>query len=477
MTRINHTKYNRNFRNTVRATVWLSFTLLLTVSGAAKAQVVPTASAATSLLSPLTLDQAVSIALKQNPQEYIARTQQTQAAGQKTIAQSQYLPTVTPSYQYQRVTQNRYGSGTSYIVSNGGTGTQTISSSSSVNGGTGGLSISQTLFDNGAREVANAQARRGADIANYNMADVRQQIVLAVTQDYYNLLRQVDQVKVAQADVDRYNQTVALTEAQAKAGTAAQKDVLQAQANLASAQITLLQDQNLIKTASASLKNSMGVESNAVVQPVALATGTSSDLAAPPESGAEKTLDQYVEEAYDSRPDLKEQQAAVSSQDLSVKSARLNAGLQVNGTYNYTYTPFNDIGARGTGSSLYATFSYPLFDGGSSRATVRVAQAQRDAVKDQLEQDRQNVRLGVETYFTQRSEALQRTHLAQIAIQAAQTNYDAAVASRKAGVATILDVTTAQATLTTTQNQYVGAVYDFYIADANLKRATGTITE
>ncbi len=37
----------------------------------------------------------------------------------------------------------------------------------------------------------------------------------------------------------------------------------------------------------------------------------------------------------------------------------------------------------------------------------------------------------------------------------------------------MLDITTAQATLTQAESQYVTAVYNFYIADAQLQRALG----
>jgi len=47
------------------------------------------------------------------------------------------------------------------------------------------------------------------------------------------------------------------------------------------------------------------------------------------------------------------------------------------------------------------------------------------------------------------------------------------IASRKEGIGTVLDVTMAQATLTQAQSQYVSAVYNFYIADAQLQRAIG----
>ena len=49
----------------------------------------------------------------------------------------------------------------------------------------------------------------------------------------------------------------------------------------------------------------------------------------------------------------------------------------------------------------------------------------------------------------------------------------ATAALQKSCIGTVLDVTMAQATLTQAQSQYVSAVYNFYIADAQLQRATG----
>ncbi len=90
-----------------------------------------------------------------------------------------------------------------------------------------------------------------------------------------------------------------------------------------------------------------------------------------------------------------------------------------------------------------------------------------------MEQVRQQIRLDVEQAYATRATNLQAAGLAQAAVTAAQVNYDSAVAARQEGIGTVLDITTAQATLTQAQNQFVTAVYNFYIADAQLQRALG----
>ena len=441
------------------------------------------------------MQQALAIALRQQPQQYIAKASTTEALGNKQQATAQYFPTLTPAYQYENnsrslyavpvqtfttPTSNRDDDGhrdRGWTVRTGtGTGTTTTITNSAnevsiVRGGGLSVSLAQTLFDSGQRELVNAQARRAVEAARYGETNTRQDVILTVTQDFYNLLQAIDLVKVAQAQVARYQQTLDITQAQATAGTVAAITVYQARADLATAQVTLLQDQNSVSTNAAALKNALGVETSDPVQPAPLAPGD--QLPPLPSSGPQQTLDQYVQIAYNSRPDLRQQQAVAQSNADAVKSAQINAGLSVSTTLALTYQATNDVGYRGLDTQLLLNGSYPLFDAGKARGAVRVARAQRDAAQDQLAVIRQSIRQNVEQSYGTRAEALQATTLAQAAVQAAQVNYDAAVASQKAGVDTILDVTTAQATLTQAQDQYVTAIYNFYTADAALRRAIG----
>jgi len=462
----------------------------------AKAQVAPSAGAVRALPTPLTLADAVAIALHQQPTGYISQTQITSANGQKAQARARYFPTLTPEFRYQDSRNTFYGINTgggttSIMTPTGGTGgtgaggtgtagtqtTQTVTGPQSLDGvsvtrGSGStLTLQQTLFDSGTRESINAQARRGLDAARFGRTDTRQQIILAVTSDFYSLLRADDLVKVSQAQVTRAQQTVNQTQGQIDAGVAARADILQSQADLANAQVTLLQNESAVRSSEAALKNVMAIETST---PLQLATLAAADaLPPPPNAGPERTLDDYVQQAYAARPDLRQQLSVIEVSRQSVKQAHIAAGPALTGSYVLTYQPQNDLGAKSTDSQVLVTASYPLFDAGRARGAVRVAEAGRDADLDRLEQLRQNIRLDVEQSFYDRSLALQRTQLAQIAIQAAQASFDAATARRQAGIGTVLDITTAQVSLTQAQNGYVSAIYDFYTADARLRRATG----
>ncbi len=491
-----------------RTTAALAFFALFAFFPACSAfcQVAPPAPLA--LPTPLTRPHALARALRQQPQQYLARTQVTQAQGQKLEALSQYFPVLTPSYQYQNTSSALYGvspGGVTTITTGagtGGTGTGTGTTGTGTTGtgtaGTGtttgtagtttivqtpanevsivrggGLSVglSQTLFDTGQREAANTEARRAVDAAEENNRFTRQTIISNVTQDYYQLLLNRDLVKVAQAQVARYQQTADVTQAQIDAGTTAAKDMYQAKSDLANAQVTLLTDQNAVQTASAALKNAIGINLNGVLEIAPLTPGD--QLPPVPSPGQALPLDAALTAAFAGRPDVRQQQAVVQSDSAALRLAQREAGLTVKGDYTVNYQATNDVGTRGVNSELLLSGSYPLFDAGLARGAVRIAQATRDAALDQLELVRQQVRLDVEQAYSTRQTNLEAAGLAQAAITAAQVNYDATIASRKEGIGTVLDVTTAQATLTQAQSQYVSAVYNFYIADAQLQRSIG----
>ena len=453
----------------------LGILLVALLPTAALCQVVPPAP--TALPSPLTLQAAITIALRQQPQIYIARTQITQASGQKLQAQSQYYPTLTPRYQFQSRRQTFLGLSTNTVTAPTTTSpistvTQTTTNQAAlVQGGGLSVSLNQNLFDGGAREAANSQARRAVDAADFGSLNTRQATILTVTQDYYQILLAQDLVKVAQAQVVRYQQAVELAQAQIAAGTLAAKNVYQAQSDLANAQVTLLQNQNQRQLASAALKNALGVATSAPVDPAPLSAAD--QLPPLPLPGPALTVDAALTTAYAYRPDLRQQQAIVESQNAALQLAKRQAGLTVRGDYALTYQATNDLGARGTDSQILLTGSYPLFDAGNVRGAVRIGEAQRDLARNQLEQIRQQVRQDVESAVGTRATNLQEAQLAQAAITAAQVNFDAAIAARREGIGTLLDITIAQATLTQAQNQYVTAIYNFYTADAQLQRALG----
>ena len=356
------------------------------------------------------------------------------------------------------------GTGTGIgTTTGGGTNTTIIYGSSASESRTEVVALSQVIYDSGKSEANVGFARRSVFGAEYSLGDARQSVILNVTESYYNLLRNRELVRVQQENVRLAQTTLEAIQAQVLAGTAAQSDTLQAQSNLANARINLLSAQNDVRNQEAALKNAMGVIAS---QPLILADTV---VPTPNPTPDPQPLDSYVQTAFVNRLDIKQQQESIYAQGYNVRIAQINNGVQVNASVNegFQFTP-----DQGEERSFVVAFTYPLFDAGSTRAAVRATKAQQEAARRTLDALEQNVRLDIEQQYNTRELARLRVAAADLAVQAGQLNYTAALEKQRNGLVNILDVLNAQVQFVTAQVLQVQAIYDFYIADARLSRDT-----
>ena len=409
----------------------------------------------TDLSKPLSLDRAIRIGLLRQNSIAIAQTQADIAQARLTEARSSYFPQITPTFQYQT---NLSPGGSVFI--NG----QRFGGSASSETRTELLAARQLIFDSGRREASVGAARRNVFGSEYGLGNQRQDVVLNITTGYFNLLRDRELVRVEQESVKRAEETSRAIQAEFEAGTAARSDTLQSQSDLANARVALLSAQNGYQVQEANLKNAMGVVSN---QPLIL---DDAPIPSPNTAADPLPLNKYIQTAYLNRLDVKQQQERIYAQGYSVRIARINSGVSVQAdiTEGYQLDP-----TSGEERTFIVSATYPLFDAGNSRAVVRENKAQWEAEKRNLDQLQQNIRLNVDQSYSTREQAKQRLVGANVAVTAAQENYNAALAKNKEGLINILEVINAEVLLINAQVQQVQAIYDYYIADAQLLRDTG----
>jgi outer membrane protein len=403
------------------------------------------------LPQPLTLKDAIRIALQKHPSVAIAKNQLEQAKARRVQAEARYFPTLSPSVSY--VNQQ-----TRTALPGFGTRIGKIDETRS------DIALRQTVFDSGQREISAAQARRSVEASEQAYREAVQQKVLSVTTAYYELLRRIALLRVAEASVQRAQQTVDVVRAQVEVGVAAQKDVLQAEAELANAQVSLIQARNQVRLAEASLRNELGIGQEVPVQVAEVGEQEAGQL--PPLT----SLEDYLKQAFAQRPDYQRQRVSSEIQRLSLRLAQIQAGLQIQSDFTYGRRIEPDPGDT---RSFSVVATYPLFDGGAARAAVRESRAGYDSAMQQLEQIKLAVRLDVEQAYLTRAEAQERLNAARKALEAARVNYEAALESRKEGVSSLIEVINAQVALVNAETNYVQAIYDLLAADARLQRAIG----
>ncbi len=420
------------------------------------AQPAPPPAAPAAAGPALTLDQAIQEALAQNPQ--ITAAQQTVAAAQQGVAAAHtgLAPTVS-------LTGNgNFGTSSATTVTSSGV-TQVLPGPQ----GTGSVSFVGTLplFDSGRTSAGVASAEAALAGAEAALRQTRQTVAIQTATAFFNVLSAEGLTTVRQAQLKQAQDQLALAQAQVRAGVAAQADVVQVQAQVALAQVNLLSAQAGIGTGKASLQALLAADVAAPVEVQALP-------AAPPVT---ITAEAALQQALANRPEIASAQAQVQSAQAGLELARVNAGPQFTVGLNTAYTPLSTSSSISNSVSygVGGTLSLPLFDAGKGQDQIRQAQAQLASAQAQLTSAQLSVRQDAYQAYLGAVQAAANMTATEAARAAADQALAVAQGRYRAGVTTILEVTTAQANAAQAESNAVTAVYTYETALATLLHAEG----
>lgn len=389
---------------------------------------------------PLTLQQCVEIALKQQGDVLQGARAIDAATARQVQAKSNYYPQITV--------------GTSSRVLESG-----MPRVSDRNSGT--LSITQNLYDGGLREAKVSQAKSGLTQNTAGLERTRQTVTFDVTQSYLSLLRAHRLADVSDTQLKYIQGQLDMVKARVEAGDAAEVDVLPIEAQLANAQVDRLAAKNAVRTAVISLQQAMGLppQGEFPIQEVTVPT----DAAVP-------ALEECLAQAKTSRPDVRGLKAGMDSAKTSVKTAKIEMYPRpvVNGELDQNFTGQSDRTV-----SINAGFAFDLFNGGNSRAVYDEAQANLAGAQIRSAQLDKDIAAQVQTAYLNLTDARERMSAGEFSVKSAQRNLDVQQERYQQGMAIPLDLLNAQVTLTTANSNAVQARYDYYTALAQLDYAMG----
>lgn len=399
----------------------------------------------------LTLDEALRMA-KLNNGDVKAATFDVRAANARVKqAKAAFYPTVTPFAQYS----NRR------TVTDIGTGRQTVTD----DGITTGLDASWNILDSGQREFSLLSARRSEDAERLDARQLLRTTLFNVHSQYYEALRAQELLRVAQSQVDRTQKIYDQAEfgARPEIGSVAKKDVYQARADLLNAKVELLRVRNLTATTLSTLKATIGWDQSTELPPLdKIAEATNFEQI--------PTKEEVVVAGLRDRTDLQAQRKRIDAQYYSVKRADREAGFSFNLDLNYSrnFTPNED-----DNRNLTLLVSYPLFDGGRLREQARETRLVFQAAQATLVQVEREARAEIESTYAEYVQNIERLNASKQALEAAQVNYNAAIAAQREGANDVIEVLTAQVSLVTAESNYIEATYDYYVSEVNLRLVTG----
>lgn len=417
---------------------------------------------------PLTLRQAIELALKQNPEVAIARAGIDEARTANDLACSALLPQVgftedvsegdDPVYAFgTRLRQGRFTQA-NFAVDSLNHPSPTGNASTRISG-------RWQLFDTFRTERLMQGARLMEKSAASQSSAVNQKITFGVVVAYQQVLYAEREVDTAQQEAQTAEALLKSADDHVKAGLAVESDRIAAEVNLADAKQALIAAEGDRELAWASLRFAMGTPELVAtpLQPL-----EARDL--PP-----RNLEQDVATAIKSRKDLDAVLQADQAQSASVSAARLSFGPHVNAYGNWE-NDRDSFGASG-GTNWVAGVQIGIdLNPMSKRAQLKQQIAAKMRADAQLDQYRQQVRMQVSQAHTTCATTQQSMETARVAVDQAQEALRIVRNRYEAGLATITDLLRAEDAEKQSQANYWRAAYGNTVAYAQLLFATGTLT-
>ncbi|RJS20037.1 TolC family protein [Corallococcus sp. H22C18031201] len=408
----------------------------------------------------LSLEDAESSAREHQPQLRSAQAGTDAARARVDQSRSSLLPQVNANASYEVGTNNR-----NVVQTTPGTGSNPTVTGTSRRF-SAGVTATQLLYDFGRTTGRYNASKQSAEAQTQNQEQVLQDVLLDVRSAYFNVLTQKALLDVARETLQSEEARLRQVTAAVQVGSRPEIDLLQQRTARANAQVANIRAQNAYATAKAQLNQAMGVETptDYSVQ----------DVSVVPLEGEDQPLDPLVTRALAARSDVAARDRQIQAQELTVRATGGGYWPSLNATANVADTgedPVVDNRLNATGG---LSLSWPLFQGGltraqvsEQRATLRDLQAQRDLLRQQVRLQVEQARLAV----VASREALSAAEEAQVN---ARERLRLAEGRYQAGVGNIIELSDAQVAYTNAAAQHVQANYDLATSRATLARALGS---
>ena len=340
---------------------------------------------------------------------------------------------------------------------------------------TGQLALNWVLFDGFKMFATRDKLKEYLLLGDLTIKNQIIDVVAEVLKTYYNIVRQKQQLKAVEEQMQLNRERLKLAEVKLDIGLGIKPDVLQAKLDLNAQVATQLKQETLIAQIKGDLNRLMAVDK-----------GVQYDVLDSIPIDTTLTLEEIKSNIAETSPELLLTKKNIDIANITLKERRAERmpTVSFNSAYNFNQTnnntvinQFSPLYNQNRGFNYGLTATIPIFNNYLSRRNIKQAQADIDFRRLTLENQSSLLVTNVENNF--RAYQLQKMQLAleQTNIALAKENVFIAYERYKQGVATILELREAQKSLADASDRLIAARYDTKVAELELLRLKGDIVK
>ena len=399
----------------------------------------------------LTVKDAESIALKNNPMISVARLnamaseQVTREVRSNLWPQAYANLTAVDAEAHSRITAGTLNNPTVYTRA------------------AGGASVSQLITDFGHTTNLAASARLQAKADAQNAAAAKQDILLAVDRAFYNALQTHSVLQVAEQTVASRqllsDQVSALTKNKLKSDL----DLSFANVNLAQAKLLYLDARNNDEASAAALSQILGYPTLETFELI----NDSEPLAPPPAD-----VSPLIAQAFSSRPEILGLEFQSQSAEKFYKAERDQSYPTISAIAAFGDSPVREDLIYGPYAAVGVNVQIPIFNGFLFSAKSREADLRAKASQQRLTDLRNRIARDVRTSWLSANTAFNRVSVSEQLLTQANQALDLSQTRYKLGLGSIVELSQAQLQQTQAEIGNAQAGYEYRLALSALRYQT-----
>jgi outer membrane protein TolC len=408
-----------------------------------------------------TLEESIKVAMDRNwsIKAKMERTQQAEYVRRQ--ARADFLPKLSTSYGYNRISDPRS------IQSPSGAGQDFVFSSQ--DNYEWRSSLVQPVFTGFALISSYELAKLGIDQSELELELEKLDIVFQVKEAFFNVLIADVGIDVAEKDVEFRRSNLEVAKSFYEVGMVPVNDVLRAETELANAEQNFVTAGNAAKVARSAFNS---VLSRPINDPVRLVPP---DPIYQPEKGE---LEAYIDEALTNRPEMKLLNVRLLQVEQEARLAKSRYYPEISFEYDYVREGDSpDVSGSPFHTSprweAFAVASWTFWEWGKTYYAVK----EKDSLMDEIMKTKlaleDSIRFEVKDAIMRLENAEENIPTTKKGVESGEENLRVNEERYKAQVTTITEVLDAQSLLTRARVNYYNALYNHNLAKARLMRAVG----
>ena len=418
-----------------------------------KTEVAPSTEQAPLVLS---LDEALQIALSENPTVQIA---------DRTIEAKKYAKRGTyaalwPEVSISGAWQNNIKKQVFHIMG------QTMQVGT-MNNVTAGITAALPLVNAQLWKSLKLSAM-DVELAVEQARSSRIDMIEQVSKAFFQVLLAKDSYNVYKRVYDNAVENHKIVEKRYAVGQVSEYDFIRSQVSVSNAEPNLFGAENAIMLALWQLKALLGVDLDMKIDCRGALADYEASMTSQIQSGS------LAENTTMKQLDIQER---MLEQSIKVKRAANLPSLAASINYQFTAMDesFNVVNYRWNGSSAAAlSLNIPIFSGGKRRADVKQAKIDLNKIQLQRENTERQLRTALMSYYSNMQTNLKQYHASSQNIATAKRGYDIAVKRYEVGSGTLVDIDNSQLAYTQAELSRSTSIYDYLINKVSMEKITGT---